>query len=107
MHILCLGLSHRTANIVLREQLVFSEDSQRAACARLGCGNHQPGNPISEMVILSTCNRVEIYAAAAESNFGPLEDFLQEARGVRREDFLPATYRLADQEAIDHLLHVT
>lgn len=107
MHILCLGLNHRTANISLRERLAFTEESVRAACSRLGCGNQEPAGSIAEMVILSTCNRVEIYTVQENLDFELIESFLEEARGVSRSEFIPSTYHLADQETVDHLLRVT
>jgi glutamyl-tRNA reductase len=66
----CLGLNHRTADLDLREQVAFSEEDIRAALARLGCGKNgsRPAD-VSEMAILSTCNRTEIYAVTPVENF--------------------------------------
>lgn len=106
MRILCLGLSHATAELELRERLAFSEEAIRAALARLGCGNGCLSSKIYEMVILSTCNRVEIYALLSGEDFEVLEAFLAEARGVPVESFRPSLYRWVDDETVDHLFRV-
>ncbi len=105
MHILCVGINHRTADVALRECLAFSEEAVKAGLARLGCGDFEQDAP-SEMVVLSTCNRVEIYAGSASTDFQPLERFLSEARSIAVEDFRPYLYELADEEAVQHLLNV-
>ena len=61
MHIHCLGLNHRTANVALRERLAFTPQRLEAALARMGCGGAPPFEAIGGMVILSTCNRTELY----------------------------------------------
>jgi glutamyl-tRNA reductase len=88
MHIFSIGLSHTSAPIHLRERLIFSEEQIRSSLSRLSCG-HLSGN-IAEMVIPSTCNRVEIYAVSSEEIFPELEleTFLSEARGVARDEFI-------------------
>ncbi len=103
----CVGLSHRTADVALRERLAFSEEDIRAALARLGCGsNGSRPTDIAEMVILSTCNRTEIYAVAPREAFPVLEGFLADAKGVPLETFREALYRLRDEEAVAHLFRV-
>jgi glutamyl-tRNA reductase len=59
MNFLCLGLNHQTAPLQLRERLVVSEQRTGELLAEL---LQVPG--VSEAVVLSTCNRVEVYAAA-------------------------------------------
>jgi glutamyl-tRNA reductase len=106
MHIHCLGLNHRTADVSLRERLAFSEESIKAALAHLGCGAGTQPDEICELVILSTCNRVEIYAVGPYLSFASLEVFLSEIKGVPRADFEPHLYRLADEQAVSHLFRV-
>lgn len=107
MHIHCLGLNHTTADLELREKLAFSENSVKAALARLGCGGCIQPETVSEMVILSTCNRVEIYAIAPDPAFETLEDFLADVQEVPKSRFNIHLYRLIDQEAIAHLFRVS
>lgn len=75
MSIICLGLNHRTAPVEIREKLALAEKHQAEAlhevCALAG---------IEEAVLLSTCNRMEIYAVAraGEDGSGQLRNFLRE-----------------------------
>ena len=104
MHIHCLGINHITASVSLRERLAFNEDSLRAALARLGCGGMD--NLFSELVILSTCNRIELYAVSPRLDPDLLKLFLSEARGVPADEFTPHLYHYCDEDAIRHLLRV-
>ncbi len=104
MHILLLGLNHQTAPIALRERLALNEQAIRAALARLACG-HLPAS-FSELVILSTCNRTELYAASGHGAFAELEAFLSEVSGVSVDVFQHHVYRLADMDAARHLFEV-
>lgn len=106
MHILCLGLNHNTAQIALREKLAFNEQSIRMALSRLGCRHESCPGSVSEMVILSTCNRVELYAISHSLVFEELENFVEEIRGVPRQVFSSHLYRLADEDAVAHLFNV-
>ena len=104
MHIHCLGINHHTASVSLRERLAFSDDQTQSALARQGCG---VGMAIStEMIILSTCNRVEIYIISNSESSDELENFLSEIHDIPRDELKPHLYHHLDQEAIDHLLHV-
>ncbi len=103
----CLGLNHRTADLDLRERVAFSEEDIRAALARLGCGtNGSRPVGVSEMVILSTCNRTEIYATAPHEAFAALEAFLTDARGLPPEVLDGVLYRYRDADAVRHLFRV-
>jgi len=106
MHILSIGLNHTTAPIELRERLSFGEDQVRAALARMSCRHANTTCNMKEMVILSTCNRIEIYAASNHKSFSGLEAFLSDARGVPVDDLHPHLYRFVDVEAVRHLLDV-
>jgi glutamyl-tRNA reductase len=105
MHILCLGLNHTTTPLDLREKLAFSEESARSALARLGCGDCLVH--IFEMVILSTCNRIELYLTSEKPDFNEIESFLSDAHGMPVSDFHAHLYRLSDEEVVDHLYRVT
>ncbi len=104
MHILSIGLSHTTTPIHLRERMILGEDQIRAALSRLSC-RHLSGN-MAEMIILSTCNRIEIYAVSSQEIFIELEIFLSESRGVLRDEFIPHLYHHKDLDAARHLFHV-
>ncbi len=104
MHIHCTGLNHATAGLHLRERLAFSAEQTQSALARLGCG--EGFETFAEMVILSTCNRVEVYAALPDARGDALLDFLQETRGVPRSELQPHLYHYRDEAAVRHLFRV-
>lgn len=104
MHIHCLGINHTTASIGLRERLSFTEESLRAALARLGCGG--TGDSLSELILLSTCNRIELYAVSPHLESKDLELFLSETRGVPADEIRPHLYHHCDEAAVRHLLRV-
>lgn len=103
MHILSLGLNHQTAPIALRERLAFSEEASRAALARSLSDNT---GSLAEMIILSTCNRIEVYAASPFQDFCPLKLLVEELRGVPPDEYAPYTYTFTDAEAVQHLFKV-
>jgi glutamyl-tRNA reductase len=104
MYILCLGLNHTTASISLREKLALDENVVRIALARLACGHI--ASPLTELVIISTCNRVELYATSSQPAFAELEVFLSDVTGVPVHQFDPHIYRFQNMEAVRHLFEV-
>jgi glutamyl-tRNA reductase len=105
-HIHCLGLNHNTANVALREQLAFTSHRLQTALARLGCGDDPAWRDIQELAILSTCNRVELYAVGAGPIFDELETFLSDTQNTAIAEFSTSLYRLIDNEATEHLMRV-
>jgi len=105
VHILSIGLNSTSAPVDLREQLVFSEEQISILLSRLK-NARASSDQIAEMVVLSTCNRIEIYAAASQDVFPELETFLSEERGVPRDGFIRHLYHYKDAEAAHHLFHV-
>jgi glutamyl-tRNA reductase len=104
MHILSLGLNHTSSPVHLRERLAFNEDQIRASLSRLFCGH--PTTSLAELIILSTCNRIEIYAASNQLTYHELEAFLADARGLPVRELHPYLYRFSDLEAARHLFDV-
>ena len=103
MHILCLGLRHRTAPVAVRERLALSPLASRAVLTRFGCLRESRPNGISELAILSTCNRLELYAVTDSDQFECLADFLNETTDRLPADFTSWLYRCADAAAVSHL----
>jgi glutamyl-tRNA reductase len=103
MQLLLLGVSHRTAPIDLRERLDFSARGVDAALVALAA---RP--PTSEAAVLSTCNRVEIYAACenVEQARRDLEEFLSEFHGVPALELAPFLYSRVGIDAARHLFRV-
>jgi glutamyl-tRNA reductase len=104
MHIYCLGLNHNTTPIELREQFSLSEDAIRFALSRLACGHLV--SAIAELVIISTCNRTELYAASGHMAIDELEALLSNACGVPVKQFRAHSYRYKDLETARHLFEV-
>lgn len=107
--LLCLGLNHTTAPLAIREQLSFAPTPLHAALARFGpmhCSERPLG--IAEAAILSTCNRLEIYALVKDAGQATdsLVDFLSEARNIPPETFHDHLYSFVDEEAAAHLMKV-
>ncbi len=103
MHLLLVGISHRTAPVELRERLDFQARGLENALATLG-----DRHAANEAVIVSTCNRAELYAACEDVNAGraAIADFISDYHGVDRSAVLPHMYDVADLEAARHLFRV-
>lgn len=102
MHILCLGLSHRTAQVDVREKFAVPEAQLSGALADLTA---QPG--IDEAVIVSTCNRVEFYAAGSDPTEAmcSLQRFVEERSGGPSAHPLPF-YAMSGTASLSHLFRV-
>jgi glutamyl-tRNA reductase len=102
MHILVVGLSHRTAPVDLRERVDFQgrvEAALRALAAR---------GSTHEAVVLSTCNRAEVYAASDDvvQSRRDLAAFMSDFHGVDHSVLAPHLYDLADLDSARHLFRV-
>ena len=106
MNIHCFGLNHTTSDLAVRECIAFTPHRLNAALARIGCGQDPDYAAIREIVILSTCNRVEIYAVGNRPVFDLLANFLAEIQGVSVSLFHENAYRLDGEAAIEHLFRV-
>lgn len=100
MSIYALGVNHKTAPVDIRERLTFGPDIIVEA---LGALVARDG--VSEAVILSTCNRTEIYCCSRR-NDDDLIAWLAGFHGMDVEAVTPHLYRHCDDEAISHLLRV-
>jgi glutamyl-tRNA reductase len=103
MHLFLLGVSHRTAPVDLRERLDFSSRDLGAAVEALAM---RPS--AAETVVLSTCNRSEIYVASSDPGQAQQDviAFLAEYHQLPGEVFVPHLFTNSDQEAARHLFRV-
>lgn len=101
--VLCIGVSYRTASLALRERLSLSPPVIAATLSRFSCGRNERPVGVSELVILSTCNRLELYAAAGDGGEESLFDVIAESTGVAVEELRPAVYALSGADAARHL----
>jgi glutamyl-tRNA reductase len=94
-----LGINHKTAPVSLREKVAFNEDRLVAALRTL-----QQENGVSEVVILSTCNRTEVYWAGSASG-ADLSNWLERHHG-NNLDLASSLYVHQEQRAIEHAFSV-
>ncbi|MBI2194404.1 MAG: glutamyl-tRNA reductase [Planctomycetes bacterium] len=103
MKLAALGLNHRSAPVEIRERLAFTPEQAARALEML---RSQAG--VSEAVVLSTCNRVELYACRPDEpiHFRDLQAFLARFHQLPEEQFSSCLYKYRDAEAIEHLFLV-
>jgi glutamyl-tRNA reductase len=101
--ILILGVNHKTADVDLRECLAFSDDQIKSALLSL---QRQPA--ISEIVLLSTCNRVEMIFTATdpEKALSEVKTFLAEFKNIPADNFEKALYLHRGDQAVKHIFRV-
>jgi len=102
--LLLLGLNHKTAPLELRERLAFSNDQRNQALAEV-----RQKFPECEAVLLSTCNRTEIYLARPTHGHPreqELTGFLAALRNVPPEEFQNNLYSKSERDVISHLFSV-
>ena len=96
MKLTLAGVSHHRAPIELRERVALDLDACRGLAAQVG----------GEAVVLSTCNRTELYVAREEHAEEEAIATLAERAGDRADDLSTALYRLRDDAAALHLFRV-
>lgn len=106
MNLICVGLSHHTAPVELRERLAYSTGSLKATLARLGCGREASDANLRELAILSTCNRLELYGIVHGDGAAAMLDLVADTTSTARAEFEPFTYRHVGAEAVRHLCQV-
>jgi glutamyl-tRNA reductase len=106
MQIHCLGVNHQIAELSLREKLAFTEEEIQEIYLNWRQKKDRATLHVDEILILSTCNRVEMYAIAEEWKFTQLERFLCTNRKVSSRELDGHIYRLEGKDAIDHLFRV-
>ena len=103
MSVVVIGLNHRTVPIELLERFAVSADALGKALHDL-CGRSN----IAEAVVLSTCNRTEVYAVADRFHpaFGDIRDFLCDLAQLAPEHLTEHLYSDHDHGAVRHLFSV-
>ncbi len=103
MHIAVVGLSHKTAPVEVREKLSIQEAMMENVMQELCSYPH-----IEEVAILSTCNRLEIYVVAHETEQGirELTQFLAEFSQLPLHQLRQHLFILLHQDAVMHLMRV-
>lgn len=102
--IVIVGLNHRTAPVEVRERLAFPADKVGQALREL-----RERDGVTEGVILSTCNRVEVCVLAREGYKGVerVKEFLAGFHGMPRDELSNHLYHYIGEEAVRHLFRVS
>ncbi|WP_174729782.1 glutamyl-tRNA reductase [Mesobacillus harenae] len=103
MHIIVVGLNYKTAPVEIRERLTFNETTLGDAMKEL-----QKKKSILENIVISTCNRTEIYAVVDQLHTGRyyIKEFLSEWFGIEQAEFSPYLFIYEQNGAIEHLYKV-
>ena len=101
--LLALGVSHKTAPLALREKLALPEGRATSVLAEL-----RAGDSVHEAVVVSTCNRTELYLVtpdAVEAESAALAVLSRQAE-IRPTELIDSLYSLRDSDAVRHLFCV-
>lgn len=100
MSIIVVGINHKTASVAIRERVAFSPERLREALSKVI-------RPANENMILSTCNRTELYVAD-KSDLSPTEltKWLANFHSIAADQLSPYIYYHSDEKAVKHLLRV-
>jgi glutamyl-tRNA reductase len=103
MELVVVGLNHNTAPIEIRECLAFPENKMEEALSRV-----RAIPSVKENMIVSTCNRVEVYAAARQTEKAILDikQFLSQYHGLPLKEFEKNLYSHIGEEAVKHIFRV-
>src|SRR5579871_3034344 len=108
VQLVLVGCNHRTAPVELRERVAFTPAQAIDAAAEL-----KRRGMLEEAVVLSTCNRSELYGVPRErettkepNSASEMENFFSSYHGIPRADFAGHTYSWSGQDAVKHLFRV-
>ncbi len=103
MTLLAVGLNHQTASPAMLERAALAREGTLTVLADLRRGEH-----VAEAVVVSTCNRVEVYAESATFHGGLAEisDVLARVTGLQHEELTASLYVHHEARAVQHLFSV-
>ena len=101
--ILLIGINHKTAPVELRECIAFTEDESESALREFSRQPH-----IKEVLLFSTCNRVEVLVVTADKAkaIEATKDYIAEANKIPRQEFEDSLYIYEGDEAVRHIFRV-
>lgn len=100
MAIFVIGVNHKTAPVTLREKIYFSLDAIHLYLKDLLSVQYT-----QEAVLLSTCNRSELYCAAEDAQVLK-QWFFTQAKDISQDEFDAACYVYRDAQAVSHMMQV-
>lgn len=101
MALLSLGINHQTAPVDIREKVAFAPEQISKALNEL-----QSLSAVNESVIVSTCNRTEIYCETGQQDIDEIMAWLSTFHGLSADDLVPYLYQHDDQNVATHLFRV-
>lgn len=103
MKTIVIGVNHKTANVEVREKLAFNGEKLSAGVAGL-----RALEGVNEVAVLSTCNRVELYACVddVDAAVARIKKFLSEFHSLPLASFEQCLYVLSGTEAVRHIFRV-
>jgi glutamyl-tRNA reductase len=103
-NLVLVGVNHKTTPVEIREKLAFNQAKLEASLEELVSSPE-----IIENIILSTCNRVEIYARVENTDRGIqlLQDFICDYHSISRGNLDQYFYSCCDNQAVEHLFRVS
>ena len=99
MSFFALGVNHQTASVELREQVAFNPEKLRDLLAE-----QRHDHSLNDMVVVSTCNRTEVYAMA--DNAEMVLNWLAQKNGIDVKQLQNHIYRYENSDAVTHLMRV-
>ena len=102
MSILAYGLNYRTASLDLRERIAFPEEKLAQALKSVT----NDISSVSEVAIISTCNRTEFYCAADPNSGEDISHWLADTRLIALNELENASYQYWDHDAAHHIIRV-
>jgi glutamyl-tRNA reductase len=103
MSILVIGMNHRTGPVSVLERVALASDEIPKAVGRLASRDN-----VREVVLISTCNRTEVYAVTERFHgaYADIRDFLCEVGDISPDELHPHLYSHHDDAAVQHLFEV-
>lgn len=103
MKVLVIGLNHKVADVDVREKLAFNGPKLEEGLIKF-----RDLPEVQEAIVLSTCNRVELYANVTDNRKASesVKTFLSEYHGINRASLDKSLYIYADTEAVKHVFRV-
>jgi glutamyl-tRNA reductase len=101
MTLLALGINHKTAPVDIRERVAFTPEKIPMALSEL-----RANNGVSEVAILSTCNRTELYCGVEGEDTRRLREWFSAFHELHLDEVEPYFYSHPDKQAVRHILRV-
>lgn len=101
MTLFALGINHKTAPVDIRERVAFTPEKLPVALRELHAMNH-----VTEVAILSTCNRTELYCGVDGDDSRIVREWFSGFHELRVDDVEPYFYAHPDKLAVRHILRV-